>query len=136
MNKLFLVSKGSSDLKYGKDWGCDEQPNLTRVDLIQTDSDLNVLSKMNIEVKPHGSESNGIPEGFAAMNILLLSEGAELIAATKDYDFRLVFVAMRRYMAEGVDKNFKSINRTHVECSPGVTAKSLMEEYIKQNGAK
>jgi hypothetical protein len=39
-------------------------------------------------------------------------------------------------MAEGVDKNFKSINRTHVECSPGVTAESLMEEYIKQNSVK
>ncbi len=136
MNKLFLVAKGSAELKYGKDWGGDDQPNLTHVDLIQTDANFSVLSSMCIEVKPHGSDSNGIPEGFAAMNVLLLSEGAELVTTTKDYDFRLVFVAMRRYMAEGVDKSFKSINRTHVKCEHGATAQSLMEEYIKQNGAK
>ena len=40
-----------------------------------------------------------------------------------------MFVAMRRYMAEGVDKGFKAIKRKHIECAHGVTAEKLMTEY-------
>lgn len=112
MNKLYIKAQGNKPIKHGVDWSSEEQPSLTGIQLVQVSPEGIALNSMSLSVKEHGEEGEGLPEGYVAMCVWLLAKDSEIVVPRAEMDWRLLFIAMRRYMVEGIDKEFKKLKRT------------------------
>jgi hypothetical protein len=112
MNNLYIRVIGTGPIKHGKSWEDETQPHISAIELVQTTEFGVVINSMNLVVREVGTDETGLDESWLAMCVLQCCHNSKIIVPNKEKDWRLLYIAMRRFMQDGIAKQFSKLEKT------------------------